>query len=66
MGAIGFVLFAAMLATGVVVAWRARRIVALALVLLACGMWLAEGLFAGVPIDALTWLALGLAAVPND
>ena len=62
MGVVGFLLFAAMFVAGCFVAWRRRVVAGLALVLLAAGMWLAAGLFAGVPIDALTWLALGLVA----
>lgn len=62
MGVVGFVLFAGLFAAGVLVAWRRRVLTGLALVLLAAGMWLAQGLFAGVPLDALTWLALGLVA----
>ena len=30
---------------------------------LAVGLWSAEGLIAGLPIDALTWLAFGLVTV---
>jgi hypothetical protein len=30
--------------------------------MLVAGLWLSEGIVAGLPIDALTWLALGLAA----
>jgi len=62
MGVVGFLLFAAMFVAGCVVAWRRRVVAGVALALLAAGMWLAAGLFAGVPIDALTWLALGLVA----
>ena len=31
--------------------------------LLAVGVWLAQGLVTGIPLAALTWLALGLAAM---
>jgi hypothetical protein len=34
--------------------------------LLGAGLWSAEGLVAGTPLDALTWLTLGLVCVPAD
>jgi hypothetical protein len=36
--------------------------VAVFALLLALGLWGAQGLVAGLPLDALTWLGLGLAA----
>jgi hypothetical protein len=39
------------------------RVLAVALALLVLGAWNGYGLVAGIPLDALTWLAVGLAAV---
>jgi O-antigen ligase len=66
LGVVGLLLFAGLFAAGCVVAWRRRLPIALGLVLLAAGMWLAEGLFAGIPLDALTWIGLGLTAAAHD
>ena len=41
---------------------RRRARSALLWLLVASGLWTAQGLVAGIPLDALTWLALGLAA----
>ncbi len=41
---------------------RLPGVLAGAWLLLAMGTWTAVGLVAGVPLDALTWIALGLAA----
>jgi hypothetical protein len=42
----------------------ARRIafatLALAWLLVVAGLWLAQGIVAGLPLDALTWLTFGL------
>jgi hypothetical protein len=72
LGAIGFLLLVATFAAGL---WLVARAVvrgppetvlpgalAGAWLLLAMGTWTAVGLVAGVPLDALTWIALGLAA----
>jgi O-antigen ligase/polysaccharide polymerase Wzy-like membrane protein len=67
-GVIGFLLlvglFVSGLATAGRVAWRGPPAVGLLAVLwlLVCvGVWNALGIIAGIPMDALTWLALGLA-----
>jgi O-antigen ligase len=72
LGAIGFVLLLATFGSGLVIAaMTALRAplgdalggtLAAAWLLLAMGVWTAVGLVAGVPLDALTWIALGLAA----
>ena len=66
LGAIGLVLlagvFGAGLWVGVRAAWR-RSFLGLAgvgIVLVAMGVWTAVGLVAGIPLDAMTWLGLGL------
>jgi len=68
-GVIGFLLlvgvFVSGLATAGRIAWRGPPEVALLavlLLLLCIGVWNALGTIAGIPMDALTWLALGLAA----
>ncbi len=66
LGVIGFALFAALIASGIALAWQARSPLVAAWMLLLCALWLGEGLYAGVPLDGLTWLALGLRAVAND
>jgi O-antigen ligase len=72
LGLIGFLLFMATFVAGLWLATRAALrgppearlpgVVAGAWLLLAMGTWTAVGLVAGVPLDALTWIALGLAA----
>ena len=72
LGAIGLLLLLATFGAGLVLAARAavRAPHAVAFggtvsgvwALLAMGTWTAVGLVAGVPLDALTWIALGLAA----
>jgi O-antigen ligase len=68
-GVIGFLLLAGLFVSGLAtagrVAWRGPPAVGLLAVmwLLVCiGVWNALGIIAGIPMDALTWLALGLAA----
>jgi hypothetical protein len=71
LGVIGFVLTAAVFAAAVWLAGRAalagRRIGTIALAWTALLVWLftAQGFIAGIPLDALTWLAFGLAAAPE-
>jgi O-antigen ligase len=70
LGAIGLALFLALLASGLWLGARAALrapplLLALALagplfLLVAMGIWSAQGLVAGLPLDALTWIALGL------
>jgi hypothetical protein len=69
LGAVGFALLLAPFAVGLWLAARAALagsaagVLALLWLLLAMGLWLAQGLVTGIPLAALTWLALGLAAV---
>jgi O-antigen ligase len=73
LGVVGLVLLAALAAAGLLVglrgALRAPPLPALAATLgvfwlvLALGLWTAEGMVAGLPLDALTWLGFGLLAV---
>ncbi len=71
LGVIGFLLTAAVFAAAAWLAGRAalagRRIGTIALAWTALLVWLftAQGFIAGIPLDALTWLALGLAATPE-
>jgi len=72
LGIVGFLLFVGLFASGLVAtARRALRgppelagpaVVAGVWLLCAMGIWSAVGLVAGIPLDALTWLGLGLAA----
>ncbi len=72
LGVIGFLLLMATFVAGLWLAGRAALrgppearlpgVLAGAWLLLAMGTWTAVGLVAGVPLDALTWIALGLAA----
>jgi hypothetical protein len=65
LGLIGLVLWLAPFALGLVLALRANAppgAVAAFAILGAMGIWGAQGLVAGIPQDAVTWLALGLAA----
>jgi O-antigen ligase len=73
LGVVGFLLFLGVFASGLAVAGRravgsaveqaAPALVAGVWLLAAMGIWSAVGLVAGIPLDALTWLGLGLAAV---
>jgi hypothetical protein len=71
LGVIGFLLVAAVFAAAGWLAGRAafagRRIGTIALAWTALLVWLftAQGFIAGIPLDALTWLAFGLAATPE-
>ena len=72
LGVIGLALLLATFAAGLLLAARAAlqapletalpAVLASAWLLLVMGTWTAVGLVAGVPLDALTWIALGLAA----
>jgi O-antigen ligase len=65
LGLIGLVLWLAPFAIGLVLAFRANAppgAVAAFAILAAMGIWGAQGLVAGIPLDAATWLGLGLAA----
>jgi O-antigen ligase len=69
LGVVGFILLVAVFA---VAAWTALRatlrlgspsaLVGLLWTALLVGLWTAQGFIAGIPLDALTWLAFGLAA----
>jgi O-antigen ligase len=61
LGLVGFLLLVAVLATGIALGLRSPPLGVLWL-LLAVGLWGAQGLVTGIPLAALTWLALGLAA----
>src|SRR5206468_1010176 len=71
LGIVGFLLFVGLLACGLVIAGRAAvrappetagpALLAGIWLLAAVGIWSAVGLVAGIPLDAVTWLALGLA-----
>jgi len=68
LGLVGAVLLAAFFGVALVASSRAAlkgsgvALVALLWLLLVLGLWNAEGLVAGIPLDALTWLGYGLAA----
>jgi O-Antigen ligase len=65
LGAIGFVLWLLPFATALVLAFRASGplgAVASFVVVAAAGLWAGQGLVAGLPLDAVTWLGFGLAA----
>jgi O-antigen ligase len=67
-GIVGLALVFATFAVGLALAWqalgRARlpALVALGWILVAAGTWNANGILAGIPLDALTWFGFGLAA----
>ncbi len=72
LGAIGLALFVSVLVTGGLLAWRAVTrapprlawpgLVALVLLVTVSAIWAAEGFFAGLPLAAATWLAIGIGA----
>jgi hypothetical protein len=65
LGLIGVVLWLAPFAIALFLAFRANAppgVVAAFAVLSAMGIWGAQGLVAGIPLDAVTWLGFGLAA----
>jgi O-Antigen ligase len=62
LGAVGFLLLAAVFAAAVWLALRVRAAIGLLLTAVVAGLWIAQGIVAGIPLDALTWLGLGLAA----
>lgn len=71
-GVVGFALTLASFAAAAVVALRAfartrlPALAALGWILMAAGTWTAIGIVAGVPLDALTFLAFGLALVAAE
>jgi O-antigen ligase len=65
LGLIGLVLFVGPFALALLYALRANAppgAVATFTILAAMGIWIGQGLVAGIPLDAVTWLGLGLAA----
>jgi len=65
LGVIGALLWLAPFALALLFALRANAppgAVATFAVLAALGIWIAQGVVAGIPLDALTWLGFGLAA----
>ncbi len=65
LGVVGLLLWLATFVAGLVVALRAKAppaAVAVFVLLFSMGLWGAQGLVAGLPLDALTWLGLGVAA----
>jgi hypothetical protein len=65
LGAIGFVLWLLPFLLALVLALRANAPpcgVATFAILAAMGVWVGQGLVAGIPLDAVTWLGFGLAA----
>jgi len=67
-GVVGFVLGVATFVVGLWLALRATRrqlllgLVAAGWILVAAGTWIGEGIVAGIPLQAVTWLGFGLAA----
>ena len=67
LGAIGFLLLGSVFAVGVSLAARARTAfttIGLLWIAVIAGVWAALGIVAGIPLDALTWMAFGLAVTP--
>lgn len=63
LGVVGCLLWAAVFAAAAWLAVRSHALVALAWIALLVWLWSAQGFIAGIPLDGLTWLAFGLAAV---
>ena len=67
-GIVGFLLGLAVLGTGLLLGARQAfessfsGLIAICWILVAAGTWNALGIVAGIPLDALTWIGLGLAA----
>ena len=65
LGLVGLVLWLAPFVLALILAFRANAppgAVALFTILAAMGIWGGQGLVAGIPLDAVTWLGFGLAA----
>ena len=65
LGAIGVVLWLLPFLVALVLAWQANAppcTVATFTILAAMGVWVGQGLVAGIPLDAAMWLGFGLAA----
>jgi hypothetical protein len=68
LGVVGFLLLGSVFALGAWLAARARTAfttVGLLWIAVVAGVWTALGIVAGIPLDALTWMAFGLAAIPR-
>jgi O-antigen ligase len=73
LGVVGFLLWAGMFAAG---GWLAARealargsltgLFAVSAIGLLVWLWVAQGFYAGIPLDALTWLVFGVAALRGD
>ena len=65
---VGFALGVGTFAAGLALALRAHArnpflaLVAVGWILVAAGTWIGEGIVAGIPLEAVTWFGLGLAA----
>jgi O-antigen ligase len=73
LGIVGFVLWASLFASGTWLAARealargtATGLFALSALGLLVWLWAAQGFYAGIPLDALTWLVFGVAALCGD
>jgi O-antigen ligase len=60
LGVVGLILLLAVFAAAVRLALRAGAAIGLVLTAVAAGVWVAQGIVAGIPLDALTWLGIGL------
>ena len=60
LGIVGLLLLLAVFAAAIRLAFRAGAAVGLLLTAVAAGVWIAQGIVAGIPLDALTWLGIGL------
>jgi O-antigen ligase len=60
LGIVGLLLLVAVFAAAIRLALRARAAIGLVLTSVAAGVWIAQGIVAGIPLDALTWLGIGL------
>ena len=64
LGIVGLAAFLALFAAGLRTAWRAGAAggVPILWLLVTMGVWIGLGIVAGIPLFALQWLSLGLAA----
>jgi O-antigen ligase len=68
LGIVGFVALAAVLVSAAFIAVKRCTVVTIVGLLwtaVVAGVWAALGIVAGIPLDAVTWIALGLAVVPS-
>jgi hypothetical protein len=63
LGVIGFLLWVGVFACAAWLAIRGRALLALGWTGVLVGLWSSQSFVAGIPLDALTWLAFGLATV---